>query len=819
MADLRIADAPEIDESEVQGGLKIPTGGFGNKAINMTTMANWVVKDKDLPSKGYVDTAVAQGNQGLAGHVANKNNPHEVTKDQVGLGNVDNTADADKPISNATSAALNLKADKTQLQGLATTTQLDAKADKTQLDLKADKSTTYTKTEVDGAVDDLYQSLEDNFIANGAALPYDPQVTYNDGAIVVDNGALKKVEGGNLVNAVDAESVSVGDSTLDVFARDYSSVFVLSSETYTGDFKAAIQDALNKHSSVLIRGEHEIDVSDGVFVKPNSGTQIVFEPSAKITVLPTTLDRYYVFDMRGTKDVTILYPNIVGDKYTHLGTTGQWGYGIFVSECENIKIVEPNISKMWGDGITVFKAKNTIIDKPILTDNRRQGISITGDCDSLDIYYPQISDTSGHPPAYGIDIECDWAGASIKGVRIHNPIFKNNGENGSSFTGFCISTWRAGVPETGTEILDTEIEVELYNPKFYGDGLIVSAYIDQVKGFCKVYNPEFHETKTSAINILNHQSANFFTEIIKPKFYDCVTQTSSIYTNPITIECGNDASQTNGTRNVKIISPEFYASENAAHKTVAIRNITKSTYTDDLENVSITDAKFFGFSQMLSFINGTGIPNTPHPSFKFSVSSESERTTYSTNNAITKNLDNTNVKYVQATVSASYYLWDELPVSNLEYSFKNDSTSDAAQLSLFFGTRDLLSPKIVNGLSDNKQVSNLILEKGSEVKLKKTSANRFEIVSQVGRVKTNLEVPTTTVFDPPSIAAKTTEVTTVTLQGVAVGQPVIAAFSRYNAGIKINAVVSEANTVTVSFENTTDAAIDLLSGTLTVKAI
>ena len=40
-------------------------------------------------------------------HVTNKSNPHEVTKTQVGLGNVDNTSDLDKPISTATQAALN----------------------------------------------------------------------------------------------------------------------------------------------------------------------------------------------------------------------------------------------------------------------------------------------------------------------------------------------------------------------------------------------------------------------------------------------------------------------------------------------------------------------------------------------------------------------------------------------------------------------------------------------------------------------------------------------------------------------------------------
>ena len=38
----------------------------------------------------------------LINHLSNTSNPHNVTKSQVGLGSVDNTSDADKPISNAT---------------------------------------------------------------------------------------------------------------------------------------------------------------------------------------------------------------------------------------------------------------------------------------------------------------------------------------------------------------------------------------------------------------------------------------------------------------------------------------------------------------------------------------------------------------------------------------------------------------------------------------------------------------------------------------------------------------------------------------------
>ena len=59
-------------------------------------------------------------------HVVNKNNPHEVTKEQIGLGNVDNTSDAEKPISTATQTALDDKVDKETGKGLSSNDFTDA---------------------------------------------------------------------------------------------------------------------------------------------------------------------------------------------------------------------------------------------------------------------------------------------------------------------------------------------------------------------------------------------------------------------------------------------------------------------------------------------------------------------------------------------------------------------------------------------------------------------------------------------------------------------------------------------------------------------
>jgi hypothetical protein len=50
-------------------------------------------------------------------HLTNTNNPHSVTKAQVGLGNVDNTSDANKPVSTAMQAALNEKQDTLTFDG------------------------------------------------------------------------------------------------------------------------------------------------------------------------------------------------------------------------------------------------------------------------------------------------------------------------------------------------------------------------------------------------------------------------------------------------------------------------------------------------------------------------------------------------------------------------------------------------------------------------------------------------------------------------------------------------------------------------------
>lgn len=57
----------------------------------------------EAATRAQADTNV---NAKVDSHIANKSNPHGVTKVQVGLGNVNNTSDADKPVSTAQATAI-----------------------------------------------------------------------------------------------------------------------------------------------------------------------------------------------------------------------------------------------------------------------------------------------------------------------------------------------------------------------------------------------------------------------------------------------------------------------------------------------------------------------------------------------------------------------------------------------------------------------------------------------------------------------------------------------------------------------------------------
>lgn len=110
-----------IDNTDPQNPIISATGGAtGDMAASVydPTNVNGDAFDMDNMVEGtakILTTAERANIAAAVSHAANTSNPHGVTKSQVGLGNVDNTSDANKPVSTAQQAALNLKANTSAL--------------------------------------------------------------------------------------------------------------------------------------------------------------------------------------------------------------------------------------------------------------------------------------------------------------------------------------------------------------------------------------------------------------------------------------------------------------------------------------------------------------------------------------------------------------------------------------------------------------------------------------------------------------------------------------------------------------------------------
>lgn len=111
-------DGHKTDKTNPHGVTKaqVGLGNVPNVSTNDQTPTYTVpASNAGLVSGEKIETAfgkIARAVASLIAHIANKSNPHSVTKAQVGLGNADNTSDVNKPISSATQTALNGKSDK-----------------------------------------------------------------------------------------------------------------------------------------------------------------------------------------------------------------------------------------------------------------------------------------------------------------------------------------------------------------------------------------------------------------------------------------------------------------------------------------------------------------------------------------------------------------------------------------------------------------------------------------------------------------------------------------------------------------------------------
>lgn len=197
----------------------------------------------------------------LETHINNKSNPHKVTKYQVGLGNVNNTSDANKPISNATQTALNGKFSATDGNALKqrvdnipelVATDITFDSDNDSVNISLDKTSI-----VDGTLSGTTININSATASKaGILVPTDKSkidkiITNGNGTkYLSDNGTYKEVSGGssssdiNIIELQDIRDIiSIVYHEKDRASSDISSVFGGSA-----NFRSIVNDILKTHT-------------------------------------------------------------------------------------------------------------------------------------------------------------------------------------------------------------------------------------------------------------------------------------------------------------------------------------------------------------------------------------------------------------------------------------------------------------------------------------------------------------------------------------------------------------------------------------------
>ena len=196
-----------------------------------------------LMSKEVFATAM-EAVSALTAHISNKSNTHGVTKSQVGLGNVDNTADKDKPVSTAVQTALNGKLD-TSLKGTKNgLAELDANGQ-----VPASQLPSYVDDVIEG-----YLSGGKFYSDSGKTT----EIAGETGKIYVDLTSSKTYRWSGTAYAVISETIALGETSSTAYRGDRGKTAYDHSQSAHARTDATKTAKSSTNGNVLINGTETV---------------------------------------------------------------------------------------------------------------------------------------------------------------------------------------------------------------------------------------------------------------------------------------------------------------------------------------------------------------------------------------------------------------------------------------------------------------------------------------------------------------------------------------------------------------------------------
>lgn len=682
------------------------------------------------------------------------------------------------------------------------------------LDEKADKATV---TEV----------IDDNLIKKGAALPYDPQVDYNNGAIVNDDGTLKIIKGGNLELAIRANGVQVGDSTLDVFAKDQRKI---NSRTVTpydfGAFGDGLGHPLSERFTTLAAAQavYPLATSLNEYIDGHALNMWWRDICANDRKY-ATCHGYFISNTNITNLGLNDYTKQIKTKHINFSAKVRFD-GVTGTGWQMISPRQTELSgylEMWDVGGADFY--NRTIDYLLHIEDFIHAKFVW----QVNLKYARVL---GLRVVSGLQ-------HSASGLSANN----NTSDLGKFQFGSCGHRFKHGtfnftnrVDGGGSSEPNQRSVLTLEQPHNLGD---LSDSIIRFKG-----NPYYIESSTdNTVTVypwLIETDSTGTIEISKGGDFQLIGADS----NNITIASGSAdcaicagkegfyvgarLQRTNEGNDVGlklgnlINNAQVGGTYLGTYFEINEFDIIKTSLVKDNAIIINPIALNLDKCHVLAPISSTTRKPNPTLISPFTVIYGDK--TYKQNigqyydganplNAVNLKIGDNHVKVRKNT--ATINLIDDIKARRLfgivdlgfeVFGFVGNN-----------GTSDVITVKCESGYTINGSSSDFVIPASNcafKVSARLTNETDWRVyVFYADKPKASKT------FDPPSIEAGKTITTEVSLVGVQMSQALVASFSQYASGLLLNAQVKSTGVVEVTFTNTTSTAIDLASGTLTVKAI
>lgn len=302
-----------------------------------------------------------------------------------------------------------------------------------------------------------------------------------------------------------------------------------------------------------------------------SGSHWVLHPEFVLRARAASNPKYEILRLHDKVDVVIegAGARIIGERAQHKSTAGEWGMGVSIRGCANIRISDLHVENCWGDGwyigATVKKNHSQDVHLERISSDyaRRNGLSLISARGFVCID-GRFTNTRGTAPEWGIDLEPNYRSDFLEDVTFVRPRTERNASAGIGLYLHALSGTR------------NPVSIRFIDPVDTGSAQgFLGAHAANIPGIVEFLDPVSREAHYNAIAFRNWRTSGPQLRVVRPSCVDwnraknqSRTLSAAILIHATQKDPGQDA-----LGNIEITEPDLMLNSGSAVSSIAVSDL------------------------------------------------------------------------------------------------------------------------------------------------------------------------------------------------------------------------------------------------------